>query len=225
MSVKKVLAAVMVVVMVVVLSFGFATRGGEAPASAAVDEGCIIDIQGPIGVLICGGEVVDRLPLPTVTVRGPTITLPPVTVPGPTVRVPGPTVTAPGETRTVEVPGGTETVTLPGETVTVQVPNGTQTVTPEPRTIGPVAPSESPTTRQDPSPDGTIVPDKKTDSVDLGDGKTTKTEVGLGILGILVLIGLALLAMWAGYTLGYKDKERKDTNFLRALLEQTKMSK
>jgi hypothetical protein len=50
-------------------------------------------------------------------------------------------------------------------------------------------------------------------------------EAGIGLLTLLALIGLILLGMYAGYILGYKDKERKDTDFMRALLDSVKTRK
>lgn len=55
--------------------------------------------------------------------------------------------------------------------------------------------------------------------VDLDDGEVTIVEAGLGTLALLALMALILVGMYAGYYLGYKDKEQKDTDFMRALLD------
>lgn len=201
--VAKVLASITAVVMAFVLAFGGAVHH-EDPAQAAGQ--CVVQVQGTVGVVICADVPIAQVPLPTVTVKGPTVTLPAATV---TVNVPGPT-------KTVTIPGGTQTVTT---TVTEEVSNGnpteTVTVSPEPSSLPTATVTE---TGQSPPGDGTIGDDGPT--VDFGDGTTTIVEVGLGLLATIALVGLLLLALWSGYYIGYKDKEKKDTSFMRALLEQ-----
>lgn len=222
--------AVLAIVLAVVLSFGWTTSTPE-PA-VAQGQGCILDISGTIGLVICGGEIIDRLPLPTITIKGPTITLPPL--PPVTIRPPRvtETVTVPGPTTVVtQAPGGTETVyvveTVVGptsnvtvsttETTTARPSDGpTQTVTEQTETTVTASP-----TRQPEPDDGKVEPEPP--AVDLGDGKTTIVEAGLGVLSLLALVGLILLGLYAGYVLGYKDRENKDTKFMRALLEQASL--
>lgn len=179
--------------------------------SAEADTGCVITVAG---VKVCGELLGEPLPeVITVTVKpdpiiipGPTSTST-VTPPPVTVTVPGP----PGPTQTVTETSQPETVTatpdaVPDETVT-------ETTT--------VSPSE---TGQDPVDDGTLgdnEPDDTSD-IDFGDGDITIEEAGIGILTLLALVGLLLLSMYAGYVLGYKDKEAKDTRFMRALLDTVK---
>lgn len=161
----------------------------------------VLDETIPLPV-VPGDPVTIKVPLPqeTVTVRNP--------VPGPTQ-----TVTEPGTNN-----GPTATVTIrdpaqPGETVTVR-PNGgpvptvteTTTVTPDPR--------------QDGTEDATI------DSAPEEDAAVTLPEinlsppeaVGLGTLALLLIAGLILLGMYAGYYLGYKDSEKREAKFIRSIL-------
>lgn len=149
--------------------------------------------------------------IPPITIPGPTITLPPI--PGPTKTVTKPakpaktkTVTAPAKpAKTVRVtvtqpPPPAKTVTAtriirePAAVVTRQVIIKRDTIEPAPKTVSPPA-------------------------VRLGDGEVTFVETTLTLAALLGLMSLGLLAMYVGYILGYKDKERKDTNFMRAVLE------
>ena len=121
-------------------------------------------------------------------------------VPGPTKTVPGPTRIVPGPKVFVPGPTSTKTVVQTGPTVRV-----TETVT---RQIRP-----QPSTMDDGH--GFFEPD-----LDLFDNHMTAADAGVGLLTILGLIGLAMAAMYAGYVIGYKDSERADTDFMRALSEQ-----
>jgi len=230
---KHILAAlsgVVAFVLLVVLSFAFMnpahagevtctiTSLGNSPnlTVTCVDENgepvspSDIDIQEIVGntVTVVVTDTITDTITKTIKIPGPTITK----VPDPIVRtekiiVPGPTKTiytqaeAPAPqvvTRTVEVPGPTETTTV---------------------TASPT-PTASPTGQPTPESD-TMEPDTGP-AIDFGDGDTTPAEVGIGILTLLALVGLILLALYAGYILGYKDKERTDTNFMRALLDSVK---
>ena len=232
----RALGAVASIVLVCVLAFGFVTGASgseDRPELSTQPVGCILDLQGTIGVVICGGEVVDQLPLPTVKITETVVDeiIKTVRIPGPTqtvtVRAPGAetTVTVPGPTRTV-----TETVRVPGPVVTRTAqpgarPTATATETVTASTIITAKPAPQ-TTRQTPVEDDTIedsdgflfFPD-----VNFGDERVSAGEVGLSLLAVLGLAGLILLAMYGGYGIGYKDKERRDTNFMRALLESTKL--
>lgn len=145
--------------------------------------------------------------------QAPPITLPPIV--GPTIRVPGPTVRVPGPTQTV-------TVNVPQATQTVKVPGPTVTKTAQP-TVGPtVSATETITVSpsgQGPSEDDTLGP--RDPVVRLPDIRTVPQAIGLGLLAILVFIALGTLLLMGGYTLGFKDKERKEKAFLGALLDQT----
>lgn len=147
--------------------------------------------------------------------QAPPITLPPI--PGPTIRVPGPTqtVTVPGptQTETVNVPAPTTTVKEPGPTVTV-----TESALPEPNQTVTVSPSG----QGGPSSD-TLAP--RDPVVTIPDIETVPQAIGLGLLATLGLMLLILLALWAGYILGFKDKERKDNDFFQALLDTVKAGK
>lgn len=214
----KALSAVVAIVMLVVLAFGAAMS--PEPVHAAPAPQCIVQVQGTVGIVICADVPVAQIPLPTVTVQGPTITLPPVTLPP---------ITLPAETVTVQVPGGTQTVTLPpGDTETV-TEEATVIVTAEPDNSQPSSlPSVSPSeTGQNPPGDDIIVDNDDDDPplVDLGDGKTTIVEAALGLFATIALVGLMLLTLWAGYVIGYKDKEKKDTSFMRSLLEQARLGR
>lgn len=163
------------------------------------------------------------IPLPTVTVRVPgvTVTLPgdPITVrlPGETttVRVPGPTATV-TETQTINGSESTVTITpepLPAETVTVRpnagpVPTVTETttVTPAPRQ----GEDEPATIELTPEDDAVV----KIPETNLGPAEAA----GVGTLAILIVAGLILLGMYAGYYMGYKDSDKAEAQFYRSLL-------
>lgn len=180
---------------------------GWSPSSASAERGCVVSLAG---LKVCGKLLGEPLPeIVTVTVRPD-----PIIVPGPTstqtITPPPVTVTAP--------PQPVQTVTVAPRPVTVTpdaVPNETVTVT--------TTPSASPT-RQPEGDDGTIAPDESVGpkAVDFGDGNITIFELGIGLASLLALVGLILLAMYAGYILGYRDKEAKDTRFMRALLDSVK---
>lgn len=207
---RKIAALAMSLLLVVPL--------GPSPVHAqqvSAEKGCIINIAG---ITICG-ELLE--PLPTVFVPGPTVTLPPITVPGPVATV---TIRPPTQTETVIVPGPETTVTVPG-------PESTVTVTPRAEPTPDAVPTETVTItpRQTLSPSDTLEEDDDSGffepEVDFGDGETTIGEVGIGTLTLLALVGLLLLTLYGGYILGYKDKERKETNFMRALLDQSKIGR
>lgn len=177
------------------------------PSSAQADDGCVLTVAG---IKVCGTVLGQPLPAAvTVTVKPD-----PIIIAGPTSTV---TVRPPAQTVTVPGPGGstaTQTITAtpkagPTSTATdSSTVSNTETGQPTPRT-------------------GTIIPGGTVDypAVDFGDGHTTVVEAGIGLLALLALIGLLLLAMYAGYALGYKDRERKDTDFMRALLDSVKTRK
>lgn len=99
----------------------------------------------------------------------------------------------------------------------------TRTVTAE--SVSTVVVTETVRTRQTPRPDGKVKADdeKKPDPIDFTDGETTIVEAGIGVLSLIGLMVLLLLALYGGYVLGWKDKESKDTDFIGALLDQSKL--
>lgn len=206
---------------------------GNPPTARAEEEvpalplTCVLQVSGSLGVVVCGGEVVDQLNLPTIQVPGPTqritipVTLPPITQ---TIRIPGPTVRLPGETVTIPGLGATATVTAT-QTVT-RNPQGSEgpigrpveTITVE------VTPSDSPSTLspgQTPTESVTIRPEPKDPEV-----RTRTEEIVRNVLvGTIVTVALALLGIIAlvlGYKFGYgdgrKNMEKDEVAFLRSLL-------
>lgn len=219
-----------------------------APAQAT--EGCVISVAGikVCGTLL--GEPLPEVVTVTVTpdpiripVPGPTVTVQPDTIvrtvtPPPIVRtetVPGPT-----ETVTIRVPGTNETVTgapapQPTATKTVTVPSAPQSAGPQnpsttvtERTRSPratetaTATATETVTRQAEPERGTLDPDTGffSDDLDFGDGDTTAPEVGLGLVAMLAIAGMGLFLLYLGYILGYKNSEKADTDFMRALRDQ-----
>lgn len=146
--------------------------------------------------------------------NGPTVTvsLPPIRTTQ-TVEVQGPRSTA---TINVPVPGPTQTVTsvvtAPGPTVTANGPTSTATVsvtetasgqpTPGPATLGP---SES----GSPDSAGVFIP-------------SPTTVKGAAITGgiLLALVALLLIALFSGYTLGYKESDMATVAWIKRLLDK-----
>lgn len=191
-----------------------------APAAPANAEVCTINVQGTVGIVVCAGQVIGQVPLPTVTASGPTVTLPPI--PGVTTIIPGPTQTVqvPGPTATVTVPGDSETVTLSGPTVTATVPGRTpQAVPTQTITISPVPDSTVTTTETVNQGSKVDKPDSDSVLFDLPP-LTTKQTVGYSLVVLLILCGLIVFGLWLGYVIGYKDSERKEMKFLDALRDQ-----
>lgn len=196
---KQLVASVLGVLLVVVVTIGlFSTLNSEPAESTAADA----------------------------TIGLPTITLPPITIkdvitlrPDP-VTLPPVTVTLPGDRVTV-TKDRTEYVT---KTKTVS-PRNTKTVT-----VRPTAPTQRVTERttKNSKPGPTVTetvttsPEHRSGPVDLGDDKVTFVEVGIGLLTIIVIGGIMVLLLYAGYIIGYKDEERKETQFMKSLLSQVK---
>ena len=185
-------------------------------------ESCIVNVSGTLGIVLCAGEPVANIPLPTVSIAGPTVTLPPLprATTTKTVRPPQVTVTktviAPGPTKRVTVPGptrlATTTKTVAPETVTrteVREETKTKVVT---KTV-----TQSP--RQARDTRGTIGPQEQHPGFPLYHSSPAEA-VGIGLLTLLALVGLILLSMYGGYLLGYKDSERENVDFMRALRDK-----
>lgn len=158
----------------------------------------------------------EQLPLPTVTIKVP---LPQRTikVPGPTVRVPGPTHTSVVERTKIETVPGPITIK------TMRVPS-TKTVSPAPQST--ITVTASPEITQDrsrqprPTP-ATLVPPARHSVINVpAISLSAPAAVGIGLLTLAILAGLIILGLWAGYYLGYKDSDRAERKFLRALLRK-----
>lgn len=200
--------------------------GWSSPAQGALPPGCVLRLQGSVGVVVCAGQVLGQLPLPTVEVTE-TVTeevIKRVPVPGPTIFVPRPgaTVTVPSDTQTVYI-----TQTGPGQTSTVTArprPNA-----PAPTSLPSAIPTPSETgTGQPVPPSATIGPAKPlspAEKFDFGDGNVTVQEATLGLLATLLLVAGFLGTLYAGYSFGYREAEKQDTNFLRSMLESVKRRK
>lgn len=210
-SMKKHCLGAIISVLAIVLVAVIGCLAVISPSAATADrQGCVLDINGPVGLVVCGGEVVDQLPLPTVTIKGPTITLPPITVPGPTIKVPGPT-----ETITVEVPG--PTITAPTETVTEEV---TRDVT---ETVTETATEESIVTETvtgQPAPEGGTITPEPPEASDRGGFIGVIQAVGVGILSLILLFFIVIFGMYLGWRMGRKGQEKEDIAFMQDLLDK-----
>lgn len=162
----------------------------------------------------------------------PTVTLPPVVGPTKIIRIPGPTKTRTAvryrlRTRTVTVPGPTTRVTLPGKTKTKPVLVVPPTVTRTVAVYKTVYPKIHKHMRsRQPMPIHAKMGQHNGSSgffsptIDWGDHHVTAGEVGLSLLTLIALGLGGLFLMYLGYYVGYKDSERADTNFMRALRDQ-----
>jgi len=228
--VKHALIAVLLVLLLTVAPAGLLYNHYNQPVQAApVGQAvnCTSVQVSPHKVQItctAAGVIVlnETFPLPT----GPAVTLPPL--PGPTVTLPplpGVTVTieAPVETSTIEVPvpGPTQSVTVtaaPGAPETITV---TETVTEE------SSPTSLPSsTGQVDNEDGTLVPDTAPEAddplVDIPDIDSPAEAVAWGAGLLAVLTGLALLFLYIGYVIGYKDSDSANADFIAAMLRRLK---
>jgi hypothetical protein len=140
-----------------------------------------------------------------------TVQLPVVEIP-----VPGPT-----STSTITLPphpGPTKYVTLPPETHTMTAPSQTKTVrATETKTIT-AAPQPVPSAGQQPTESVTIGPGPNHGFFDFPDNpEEAATTAGIGVLLALIV---ALIALWLGYIFGYKDAEKADVKYLKALRDK-----
>ena len=167
---------------------------------------------------VCSAETLKKSVRVTCTLLGKKILNVNLPISLPTIKIP------PGrmpETVTVTArPRATQTVTRYGLTVYRDI-RSTETVTVEAVSTSVV----TQTVGQEPTQRDRIAPDNedKPDPIDFGDGETTIVEAGLGALSLFGLVALLLLALYGGYVLGWKDKESKDTDFIGALLDQSKL--
>jgi hypothetical protein len=154
---------------------------------------------------------------------GPTVTLPPLPGATITVHVPGPVETA---TVRVPVPGPTQSVTatqtLSGPTSTVTVSGPTKSVTANSTQTATVTASESSGqvgnggATMDPTP---VVNDPVI-SIPNIETPAQAAVVGLGLLALLTAI--VLLGLYAGYVLGYKDADKENAGFMKAMISKVK---
>lgn len=163
-----------------------------------------VRIQCTAAGLVVLNTVVNLPPGPTIEV-----TLPAATV---TVRVPGPS-----ETQTIKVP-------VPGPTKTVHV---TETVlgpssAPSTATVTVPGPTITMTTGQVDNDDGTLDPEPDDPVVSIPNIDSPAKAAGLGLALLLIIIGIALCGLYAGYVLGYKDSDRKSADFIQAMLDKVK---
>lgn len=219
-----VLVAVMLLVMIPIASMSTTQNTSPAPAAQGSVANCsqvrINPKQVRITCTVAGVvslNTVVNLPVVEVTLPGDTVT---VRIPGQeqTIRVPGPTVT-----QRVEVPGATQTIEVPGETRTIeQSPQGrpersqapappTVTVTESPDITEGGQGGTTPATIEPDDDGGVTLPE-----VDLSTGQA----IGLGVLGVLGLVFIVLLGMYAGYYMGYKDSDKAEAKFLTSLLRK-----
>lgn len=192
---------------------------------------------GPLPSII---PSVIRIPGPVRTIRVP--------VPGPvrTIfrRLPRRTVTAHPAPRTVirtrtvtrteTAPGNSSTVTRTERPGIIVGPSNQPTVAPSPNTqtvTAPGFPQSTVTvtvppdrTRQTSPTHGTIRPQRaKPDKPSFVFPRVELSRpevVGLGLLGFGIMVAIIMLALWAGFTLGFKSAERENSKFLSALRDQ-----
>ena len=182
------------------------SQPAEAAATAPIVNCTQVNVDPRHVRIVC--SVAGTVVLNTV-VTLPVVTLPPVTIKPPTV-----TVRPPQATTTVRIPG--PTVRIPGPTKTVGVPGPTITV----------GPSELPTaastatvtvTRQPRVSSATVEPNISDPVVD--NKSTTVERVTKISLTLLAALIAALVFLYLGYILGFKDKSRKDAKFFDAIRE------
>jgi hypothetical protein len=219
---KTRLASIFIVLLMAFTLIPAALVSNEQPAQAADVVTCSdIRINTDQVRVVCtlAGVVVlnDTINLPP----GPTVqvTLPQATV---TVHVPGPSVV---QTVRVPVPGPTQSVTV---TVPVAGPTTTATATVKTTktahatsTITATA-TTTKSTGQDDNGSGTMNPEPSDPVVSIPNINTPAQAAAVGGIILLILSGLALLALYVGYTLGYKDSDKANANFMRALLGRSK---
>ena len=145
----------------------------------------------------------------------PTITLPPLPGSTETIRIPaGP---QPTKTVTVTKPGPTQTVTVrPEANATVRE---TQTITSEPSSL-PTATATATVTeraRQAPTEYVTVSSDTRDEEENIPFVPDTTEEVVKAGIGTILALVLIILALWLGYYLGYKNSEKENVTFLRAM--------
>ena len=204
------------IVLAVIAVFALGIKASQ-PAEAAIRQDVVVCATLP-------PELQDLLNLSCINVRVPVVT---ATV---RVNVPGDTVTRllPQPTRTIRLPGDTETVYRNRE---VPVPGPTRTVTAEPRPQRSTAPQPTSgptsTSTNNPAATATVTKTVEAEPDDLvrtietpGKVKTILKNVSLGLASIIGLLLILILAMSAGYGLGFKDNEQREARFMASLLRR-----
>lgn len=202
------------IVLVIISVFALGIKASQ-PAEAAIRQDVVVCATLP-------PELQDLLNLSCINVRVPVVT---ATV---RVNVPGDTVTRflPQPTRTIRLPGDTETVyrdrPVPGPTKTVTAePRPQRSASPQP-TSGPTS-----TSTNNPTATATVTKTVEAEPDDLvrtietpGKVKTILKNVSLGLASIIGLLLILILAMSAGYGLGFKDNEQREARFMASLLRR-----
>lgn len=177
-----------VALVVVFTTLLFGTANNGAGAAQRADE---------VVVTVPGQTIDGVVTLPPIAITVPIPEVPPVTI-----KLPAKTITVNPKPSIIRVPGPTQTVTrnIPGPTETVRIrrPAVTETVT---RQI------PGPTVTVSPRP---VEPEPRTRTV-------VRYVVGTSIL-LLIAAGLGILALYVGYTLGWKDRDRNEKDFIGSLL-------
>lgn len=203
-----------------------ASSDTPSPVSNVIQQttDCIVQPHGILGSVVCAGQTVQQIPLPVVTIipSPARTTLPVRTV----------TVTPVPVTKTIyqELAPPTVFLTPPPKTVFVQrnisgpevVVTKTASALPLPQSTATVTVTAHPA-RQTPPERGRIGGGGI--RIPFTEHANPAVKVGLGALAAVVIVGLILIGLYLGYTIGWKDKERKDTNFMRAVLEQSTLRK
>lgn len=219
-----------ITVMALVLGLFFMLQSSSGPAYAdshtagptPVVASCSIIKQAGINIQFeCTDNLGNIIPAGQITLE-PEVIVSEISVPGPTV-----TVKVPGPVKVIRPPRATttKTVTLPRATATATVtrtlppkPRATRTLTSAPETTT-VTATATVTPRQDTPRDGSIEPGRDFFSFDIdpSDDNLTAGEAGLGALALVGLVTLFFLGLYSGYYLGFRNKEKDDTDFMRAL--------
>jgi hypothetical protein len=217
---KAILSVISVVILVLIpiALVGFTQRAAADPLVSCdtAQSGNTLTIScEAAGVNVLHTSVKLPVDVKTVTIRIP--------VPGP-VR----TITEPGSIKTIIEPGSTATVT---RTVTIH-DHSTVTIAPHAHvshevktlTVEPSRDSSPHLSRQPHVVPATIGPSELPQPVIHLPAITINgpTAVGIGIFTIAIFVGLIVLGLWFGYYMGYKDSDKAEAKFLRALLRRDK---
>lgn len=202
------------IVLVIITVFALGIKASQ-PAEAAIRQDVVVCATLPPNLqnLLNLSCVNVRVPVVTATVR---------------VNVPQDPVTRflPQPTRTIRLPGDTETVY---RNRNVPVPGPTKTVTAQPRPQRSAAPqpTSGPTSTSTNNPTATatvtktVEPNSMSNTVEKpGTVKTVLKNVSIGLASIIGLLLILILAMSAGYGLGFKDNEKREARFMQSLLRR-----
>lgn len=211
-------ARIVSIFMCLVLAVGifFVPTGQNAQPEAAA----AVDVVNCTSVKISSDEVRITCTAAGIVVLNTVVDLPAgptveVTVPAPQVTVTA-TIRPPQATQTIEVPvpGPTQTVTVSGPTSTVTANGPTSTAT---ITSSPTGQVDNGSGTVDPSPS-----DESDPEVITLPGPTTVKGAALGTLALLILAGLILAALFAGYWRGYREADSATASWMKELLIKKK---